>query len=108
MSDFKLKLIQRPRRLRRTAALRAMAAETALAPGDLVQPIFVIEGKGQREPIGSMPTQDRLSCDLLAEEAKTLQDLGVSGIALFPKVDNARKDERGTEAHNDAGLIPGH
>lgn len=105
-SDFRLNLTHRPRRLRRTSALRDMAAETTLSPGDLVQPIFVIDGKGQREPIASMPGQARLSCDLLAEEAKELARLGVPGIALFPKVDDALKDERGTEANNPKGLIP--
>lgn len=106
MSDFRLKLTQRPRRLRRTEAFRNMAAEATLSPGDFVQPIFVIDGKGQSEPIASMPGQSRLSCDLLAEEAKQLQDLGVPGIALFPKVDDSLKDERGTEANNPGGLIP--
>ena len=106
MTDFRLKLTQRPRRLRRTEALRSMAAEVTLSPGDLVQPIFVIDGKGQSEPIPSMPGQSRLSCDLLAEEARQLADLGVPGIALFPKIDDSLKDERGTEANNPDGLIP--
>lgn len=105
-TDSRLSLTQRPRRMRRTASFRAMAAETTLAPSDLVQPIFVIDGKGQKEPIGSMPGVARLSVDLLVEEAKALHDLGVPGIALFPKVDDSLKDEHGTECKNDNGLVP--
>lgn len=56
MTDhFKLDLTQRPRRLRRTASLRAMVEETVLRPADFVAPLFVIEGKAAPEPIGSMP-----------------------------------------------------
>ncbi len=101
----RLTLTHRPRRMRRTAALRAMAAETHLTPGDLVQPVFVIEGKGQKEPIASMPGQARLSVDLLVEQARHLHRLGVPGMALFPKVDDSLKDHTGTESQNDDGLV---
>ncbi|MFZ9886284.1 MAG: porphobilinogen synthase [Myxococcota bacterium] len=102
----RLSLSQRPRRLRRTEALRRMARETVLVPGDLVQPLFVIEGKGQREPIASMPGQARLSVDVLVEEARHLARLGISGVALFPRIDDAQKDELGTESTHDGGLVP--
>ena len=102
----KLRLTQRPRRMRRTDALRRMAAEAVLTPSDLVQPIFVVEGKGERQPISSMPGQSRLSVDNLVKEAKELAALGVPGIALFPKVSDDKKDEFGTESQNQNGLVP--
>lgn len=102
----RLKLTQRPRRLRRTDALRRMAQETVLTPSDLVLPVFIVEGKGTKEPIASMPGQARISVDLLVEEAKNLQALGVPGLALFPKIDDKLKDERGTESQNPDGLVP--
>jgi len=54
-NSFKLNLVQRPRRLRRTAELRALVEETVLRPADLIAPLFVIDGKGRPEPIESMP-----------------------------------------------------
>ena len=59
-SEFKLDLPQRPRRLRRTASLRAMVEETVLRPADFIAPLFVVEGKGRPEPIKSMPGVSRL------------------------------------------------
>ena len=101
-----LRLPHRPRRLRRTESLRRMVAETTLTPADFVQPLFIVEGKAVREPIGSMPGVSRLSVDELVKEARELVKLGVPGVALFPKIDDALKDERGTESTNDAGLVP--
>jgi porphobilinogen synthase len=103
---LRLRLVHRPRRLRRTDALRRMAQETVLTPSDLVQPIFVIDGKDTKEPIGSMPGQARLTVDLLVKEAKELAALGVPGIALFPKIDDSKKDLEGTESQNPDGLVP--
>src|SRR5690606_23330751 len=80
--------------------------EAVLTPSDLVQPMFVVEGKGVREPIGSMPGQSRVSVDVLVEEGRLLAKLGIPGIALFPRVSDAKKDEEGTESYNDDGLIP--
>ena len=102
----RLSLVERPRRLRRTDALRRMARETVLTPADLVQPFFIVDGAGRREPISSMPGQFRLSVDLLIEEARQLQALGVPAIALFPKIDDARKTPGGEEAWNDQGFLP--
>ena len=104
--DHVLSLVQRPRRLRRTDALRKMARETVLTPADLVQPVFIVEGKGVREPIASMPGIARVSLDLLVQQARELVKLGVPGIALFPRVDDVKKDELGTESQNDDGLVP--
>jgi len=93
----------RPRRLRRTAALRNLVRETRLHPSMLVAPIFVCPGVGVREPIGSMPGVERLSPDLAAEEAAALAALGVGGILVFglPRA----KDPFGTEASDDDGVI---
>ena len=68
---------QRLRRLRRTPALRALARETRLHPGDLIDALFVVEGRAVREPISSMPGVLRLSVDQLADEAKRICDLGL-------------------------------
>ena len=94
----RLSLVERPRRLRRTEALRRMAREAVLTPADLVQPFFIVDGKGKKEPIASMPGQHRLSVDLLIEEVKHLHGLGVPGIALFPKIDDARKTVGGSSS----------
>jgi porphobilinogen synthase len=94
----------RGRRLRRTPALRALAAETRLSPDQLVAPLFVIEGRGVREPIASMPGEARLSPDLAVEEASSLAALGVRAVLLFgiPK----SKDARGSGAWADDGPVP--
>ena len=102
----RLPLVERPRRLRRTDALRRMAREAILTPADLVQPFFIVDGTGVKEPIASMPGQHRLSIDLLIEAVKHLRGLGVPAIALFPKIDDAKKTLGGEEAWNDDGLAP--
>lgn len=99
-----LDLPHRPRRLRRTAAVRALARETLLAPGDLIQPLFVVEGQGMRDPIDTMPGQHRLSIDELVHEGERLLALGVGGVNLFGYCD--QKDALGSEACNPQGLIP--
>ena len=106
-SDFpRLSLPNRPRRLRRTDALRRMAQDTVLTPSDLVQPLFIVEGTNVREPIASMPGQSRLSIDQLVETGRRMVDLGIPGVALFPKIEDAHKDELGSESQNDSGLVP--
>jgi porphobilinogen synthase len=105
-SSSRLSLVERPRRLRRTDALRRMSREAVLTPADLVQPFFIVEGKGVREPIASMPGQARVSVDILVEEVRTLRALGVPGVALFPKIDDRKKTIGGDEAWNDDGLVP--
>jgi porphobilinogen synthase len=90
--------------MRRDAFSRRLARETLLTVDDLIQPLFVIEGKGRREPVGSMPGIERLSIDLLVEEARRLAALGIPAIALFPVPDPASKTEDGREAWNPEGL----
>jgi len=95
---------QRPRRLRRTPALRELARETRLAPADLVDALFVVEGSGVREPIAAMPGVSRLSVDQLGDEAKRIADLGLGGVILFGIP--ARKDALGSGAYDADGVVP--
>ena len=73
----------RPRRLRRTETFRAMIRETRLAPEQMIYPLFVLPGKGVREPVPSMPGVFRLSVDQLAAEARDCLALGVRSVLLF-------------------------
>jgi porphobilinogen synthase len=93
----------RPRRLRRTPALRALVRETRLHPSMLVAPLFVQPGVNRRDAIGSMPGQARLSPDLAAAEAARLAELGVGGVILFGLPES--KDPLGTEASADGGIV---
>jgi len=95
----------RMRRLRASAFSRALVRETSLSPADLIFPVFLLEGSGQREAIASMPGIERLSIDLLAQQARELQQLGVPAVALFPVVDAARKSLLAEEAYNADGLV---
>lgn len=98
--------VHRPRRLRRTDALRRMVRETVLTAADLIYPLFVMEGEGQQEKVPSMPGCFRYSLDLLLDEVKAAHDLGIGAIALFPLVPDRQKDNAGTESYNPDGLIP--
>ena len=93
----------RPRRLRRTPALRALVRETRIHPSMLVAPLFVQPGAGRRDPIGSMPGQARLSADLAAEEAARLAELGVGGVILFGLPES--KDASGSDASAEDGIV---
>jgi porphobilinogen synthase len=93
----------RGRRLRRTPALRGLVRETRLHPDMLVAPLFVRPGRGIREPIGSMPGQDRLSVDELEREAERLLRAGVRSVLLFGLPE--RKDEEGSGAWIDDGIV---
>jgi porphobilinogen synthase len=93
----------RPRRLRRTPALREMVRETRLAPTDFVYPLFVKLGKGVKTEIGSMPGQYHLSPDTLVEEVGAAREDGVRAVLLFGIPDH--KDERGSEAWDDGAAV---
>jgi porphobilinogen synthase len=93
------------RRMRRDPFSRRLARETRLSADDLIQPLFVIEGTGRREPVASMPGIERLSVDLLVVEAVRLGSLGLPAIALFPVPDPATKSADGREAWNAEGLV---
>jgi len=104
-NEFKLDLTRRPRRMRRTASLRALASETEVLPQHLIQPVFVIEGEGAPEAIDSMPGIFRLSIKDTVAECRELHRLGVSGVALFPKLDESLKSDDGREAMNPNTLV---
>ncbi|MDP4693953.1 MAG: porphobilinogen synthase, partial [Opitutales bacterium] len=80
--SFRLDLTRRPRRMRRSGALRALANETSVLPQHLIQPVFVIDGEGTAEVIDSMPGIHRLTIPLLIEECRELLALGISAVAL--------------------------
>lgn len=102
--DFKLDLGRRPRRIRSSAALRALTQETWLRKEDLIAPLFVIDGDGSPEAIDSMPGVFRRSIGDLVKECHVLASLGIPAVALFPSIDPSLKDEKGTESSNPDGL----
>jgi porphobilinogen synthase len=92
------------RRMRRDGFSRRLMREHTLTPADLIYPMFVLEGSGQREPVASMPGVERLSIDLLAEEAARVHALGIPALALFPVTPPAAKSLDAREACNPEGL----
>ncbi|MBS0429979.1 MAG: porphobilinogen synthase [Proteobacteria bacterium] len=96
----------RPRRLRRDAFTRNLVREHTLTAHDLIYPVFVQEGVGQRQAVPSMPGVERLSLDLLLPVAEQCVAFGVPVMALFPVIDPALKTPDGDEAFNPDGLIP--
>jgi len=94
----------RKRRMRRDEFSRRLMRETHLLTDDLIYPMFVIEGNGQREPVGSMPGIERVSLDELLREAEDLVALGVPMVALFPVTPAERKSADAREAYNPDGL----
>jgi porphobilinogen synthase len=95
--------IDRPRRLRKTEALRALVRETQLDPADLILPLFAVPGRGVKKPISSMPGVSQLSVDAVVEEARAAFKLGVRGVILFGIPDV--KDEEGTSAWDENGPV---
>jgi porphobilinogen synthase len=93
----------RPRRLRRTEALRRMVRETRLSVDDFVYPLFVVPGSGVDKPIGSLPGQSNLSVDKAVEAASRAVDLGIPAVILFGVPEH--KDAVGSEAWKDTGVI---
>ncbi|HBS26910.1 MAG TPA: porphobilinogen synthase [Gammaproteobacteria bacterium] len=94
----------RPRRMRKDAFSRRLMQENQLTADDLIYPVFVLEGSNQREAITSMPGIERLSIDLLLEDAQELVDLGIQAVAIFPVVSVEKKSELAEEAYNPDGL----
>lgn len=94
----------RLRRLRQTEAIRAILNETTLTPAHLIAPLFVHDG-AKAEAISSMPGIDRLTLDGLVAKVRTLHELGVRGVALFPKIAEEKKTARGEEALNPHTLV---
>ena len=95
----------RKRRMRRNEFSRRLMREHSLNVSDFIYPMFVVDGEQQREAVESMPGIERVSVDLLLEEAKEIYDLGIPAIALFPVVGDSGKSESADEAWNPQGLI---
>jgi porphobilinogen synthase len=96
--------LTRMRRMRRDDFSRRLMRETRLAPDDLIHPVFVLEGRGERQPVPSMPGVERLSIDLLVEQAREALGLGIPALALFPVTPPEAKSEDAREAFNPDGL----
>jgi porphobilinogen synthase len=94
---------ERPRRLRRTEALRDLVRETDLSPRHLIAPLFVKEGIAEPAPIASMPGQSQHTLESLVKEAREIVARGIRGMVLFGIPD--RKDPEGSEAWNDQGIV---
>ena len=94
----------RMRRMRRDDFSRRLMREHQLSANDFIYPLFVLEGENQREAVPSMPGVERLSIDLILEEAKQCVALGIPVIALFPVVGTEKKSEDAVEAFNPEGL----
>jgi len=95
--------VHRPRRLRSSEALRGLVRETTLAPSDFVYPLFVMEGRGERRPIASMPGIFNLTVDAAVTEAKAARALGIPALILFGLPEF--KDPAGTEAYAEGGIV---
>lgn len=97
---------RRLRRLRRHDFSRRLVAENQLTVNDLIYPVFVMEGKNQRQEVPSMPGVYRLTLDLLVKEAEELAKLGIPVLSLFPVIDTDKKSLNAEEAYNPEGLVP--
>ncbi len=93
----------RMRRLRRTESLRALVRETSVDPGDLIYPLFLCPGEGVRKAVSSMPGVFNLSVDEAVKEAEEVASLGIGGLLLFGLPES--KDEQGTGAYDDEGIV---
>ena len=98
--------LHRPRRARLNEWSRSLIQETDLSPRNFIYPVFVLEGKGRREAVPSMPGVERQSVDILLETAKQCVDFGIPVMALFPVIDASLKTLDGAEAFNPNGLVP--
>jgi len=90
--------------MRRDDFSRRLMRESRLGCDDLIYPVFVLEGEGQREAIASMPGVERLSIDLLVGEARSVEALGIPAMALFPVTPATSKSDDAAEAYNPDGL----
>ena len=98
-----MELTKRPRRLRRSEAVRSLVRETHLRVDDLIYPLFVTEGEKMRTPIDDMPGQYRFSVDELVDECRELWDLGIPAVNLFGY--STEKDDQATQSYDPQGLI---
>jgi len=99
-------MIKRGRKLRKSQNIRDLVQENTLTVNDLIQPLFIIEGKNKSEKIPSMPGIERKSLDLQLNYINLLINKGIKSIILFPSIDEKKKNSKATEALNPNGLIP--
>lgn len=97
-------ITHRPRRNRKSAAIRAMVQETQVTTSDLIFPLFLIDGKNTSSEVKSMPGISRFSTDLIIKEIETCMNLGINSFALFPNLNEHLKDKYATESYNPDGL----
>lgn len=100
-----MRITQRPRRNRKTQQIRDLIAETQVTPECLIYPVFVAAGKDLESPIKTLPGQSRWSPDLLSKKIKEWSALGISHFALFPQIEENKKDKTAREALNPKGLL---
>ena len=103
--EARLDLRHRPRRNRKSDWARRLVRENTLTVDDLIWPIFLVEGRGHREAVASMPGVFRLSVDEAAAEAQRAAELGIPALALFPFTDPGLRDAHGSEALNEGNLV---
>ena len=94
----------RMRRMRKSEFSRRLMQENTLTTNDLIYPMFILDGENRKEQVASMPGVERLSIDLLLEEAKELVELGIPAVAIFPVTPQEKKSELAEEAYNAEGL----
>ncbi len=95
----------RKRRMRRDDFSRRLMRENSLSASDFIYPMFILDGEQRREPVESMPGIERVSIDLLLEQAQEVSDLGIPAIVLFPVVDESGKSDKADESWNPHGLV---
>ena len=105
IESYTHELQRRPRRNRKSPAIRALLQETRLHPNHFVAPLFILEGNNKKESIHSMPGVFRLSIDLIVKEAAELFSLGIRAVDLFPVISPDKKNRHGTEALRPGNLL---
>ena len=98
-------MLRRPRRLRVNSATRNLIRETKLNTEDLIYPLFIVEGENIKSEISSLPDVYHFSIDMLEDEIKEIKDLGIEHVILFGIPYDHEKDDCGSEAYNDQGII---
>ncbi len=97
-------MLRRPRRNRKSETIRQLVQETTLSVSDLIFPLFVTEGENKAVEVASMPGIFRYSADRLLDEMNACKELGISTFALFPQIEESKKDSHARESHNPDGL----
>src|ERR1700712_1928484 len=97
-------MLSRPRRNRKSEAIRQMVQETHVTAANLIFPLFIIDGENQKTEVSSMPGIYRYSIDNLLREVESCMKLGLTSFDLFPNIEDSLKDTLATESHRDESL----